>query len=169
MLYERFKEEIQIWVTDLHIKIGAVLVGIMLVSLLFYLLYPGKKANRILFFPKVSYTSADKSPVLKNESRTLPQLATTEENIRLFVQELLLGPVHPELAGFCPAGTKLVSLFLKGSNLYLDLSAELLETAGVKQPLTIQDKLALLKKNILFNFHNVKDIHIFLNGQIPQF
>jgi hypothetical protein len=168
-IFNRLLEELQIRFKDFHMKIGAVVVGLILISLLFFVLRGEKHTYRTLFYPKVSYGQTLKNPQLLSEKRFLPLLNSQEEDIRLLVKELLLGPIRPEITGFCPKETRLISLFLKGNALYIDLSADLLEPAKVKVIVEPEYKLTILQKNISFNFHNVHKIHIFIEGQIPQF
>jgi hypothetical protein len=167
-ILQKILEEIQLRFKDLHVKIGAIVVGIILISFLFYVFKGHKTVYRTLFFPKVSYNQVVTDPTLLNEKRSLPELDTNEHNIRQLVEELILGPINPELTDFTSKETRLISLFLKGDLLYMDLSSDLIEQTNNKTLFTLKYKLDILKQNISFNFREVKDIHIFINGQTPK-
>lgn len=83
--------------------------------------------------------------------------------IRNYVDELLLGPISEHCKPIFVLGTKVVSCFERDSLLYLDLSASIFN--DVDKKVNFEKQIKLLKRNILKNFKNIKDIEIFIDGE----
>lgn len=136
--------------------IFAIIAFTFFVSLLFWILhFPGK---RYVFM----YESFDDG-ALKLERRFLPR-KPVQGLIHLYVDELLLGPETERLRPLFTRGTAATSCFLRDGTLYITLTDNFLtEESGASK---IKDGFDLFKKNILHNFRSIKNIDIFVNGQL---
>ena len=85
-----------------------------------------------------------------------------ETDIHRYVDEVLLGPVLPNLEPLFPRGTRLESFMYRDSVVYADLS----EPAALPLPGGRDVFLSLLTLNegIRRNFSWVKDVKIFIGG-----
>jgi spore germination protein GerM len=135
--------------------------GLFLVSLLFYLMLERGSVERVLFFPQ------ENSSTLVGELRDLPDKRGKEEDIRVLIDELLLGPETLHLDKIAPRGTKLKSLILRRGILYADFSDTIFLGEKVSE-LSFDEILQTMRKTILFNFKGIKSIIITIEGQIPR-
>ena len=106
------------------------------------------------------YSNMDRSVVV--EDRMLRRSPIRETDIRRYVDEVLLGPVTPDLAPLFPKETRLNSFMYRGSVVYADLS----ESAAL--PLSEGDDvfrgLLTLNEGIRRNFPFVRDVRLFIGG-----
>jgi hypothetical protein len=116
--------------------------------------------ERVLFFPGT--VTSD----LTGERRVLPRFQSKEENLRAFVEDLILGPTSIYSSPALPEDTQVQLFMLRNDALYLDLSEELLFN-GNDVHLTPAESLAALRKNIAFNFPHLRDIVLTVNGYLP--
>ena len=139
----------------LKLSILAVIPLIFIFSALLFKISSGRE-RKIFIFPSVEsgrqvveYRYLEKGPA--------------QENIRLFVEELLLGSSVERTKLLFARETRVNSCFLRKGVLYLDFSAELLGMGdGV---LDIKDGVNLLKKNIKKNFKGVSKVEVFVGGK----
>ena len=140
-------------------------VRILILSLAFFLfslslllfLISNHKSRRLFIFPSVD---TGKYVV---EYRYLPN-NPVQGDLNLFLDELLLGSGVERTKLLFARGTKVNSCFVRKGTLYLDLSAELLQSGyGV---IDIKDGISLLKKNIHKNFFGIWKIEVFVDGKI---
>ncbi|HOV62271.1 MAG TPA: GerMN domain-containing protein [Spirochaetia bacterium] len=137
-----------------------VFCGLFLVSLVFYLVIAYGSVERVLFFPR------ENSSTLAGELRVVPDKRGKEEDIRILISELLLGPAKLDLSRVVPRGTRLNSVLLRKGVLYVDFSNDIF--LGRKESeLSFDEMLAAVRKTILFNFKRIKSIIISIEGQIP--
>ena len=83
-------------------------------------------------------------------------------NIQIFVDELILGPTIQRAMPIFPLGTKVKSCFERNKVLYLDISEEAFHNFSDYS--TINEKMIILKKNIMKNFKNIKNIELYIEG-----
>ena len=130
---------------------------LLLVSIVFYaIFYPGNRVTMI-------FESMD-SNLYYCESRFMP-INTVQGDLEFFVDELLLGPVMPRYRPLFANGTQTLSCFVdENDTLYINLNEKAL-LAGDKssEPLMACN---LLKKNIFKNFSNIKNIEIYIMGNL---
>ncbi|GHV60734.1 hypothetical protein AGMMS49587_03090 [Spirochaetia bacterium] len=99
---------------------------------------------------------------MKVEDRMLRRSSNREFDIGRYVEEVLLGPVSPDLAPPFPRGTRLQSLLYRNGVVYADLS----ESAALP-PLEGGDvfrNFRTLNEGIRRNFSYVKDVRLFIAG-----
>lgn len=140
------------------IIISATLLGIFLVlSLIFFLLFEADSVKRVLFFPN------DIDGELNGEVRKLPEKGSAEENIALYIKEILLGPTEFVNTRLVSEETTVQSLLFRDNTLYLDFNQAILFTSALK--LDFYGIIETLEKSIYFNFPFVEAIVITVNGQ----
>jgi hypothetical protein len=142
--------------------IGAVFLGTLALSLLFFLLLGNGKAARVLFFPGIS------SRRLVAEERLIPRQATLESEITQTAEEVLLGPARNDALRLFPRGGRVISAFLTGRTLIMDLSPLVL-LADPEVPLKGRAALDLLSRSLRYNFPRLREVDFFIDGQPPRF
>lgn len=154
-------------------QIAVVILFFFLLSLLFLSLKSDRRVKRTFFFPQSAFSRASDAGKsftegLHGEIRWLPIRKGWEANMRLFVEDLLLGPIDPMHVGLLPRETRLISLFLNKGVLYLNLSADILKE-NPDSDLSLALKIKGAANNVLYNFPILKKLYIFVEGQIPDF
>jgi len=96
------------------------------------------------------------------EDRMLRQSSDRETNIRRYVDEVLLGPASPDSAPLFPRETRLLSFLYRNGVVYTGLS----ETAALPSGANgdVFRSLLTLNQGIRRNFHQVKDVRLFIGG-----
>ena len=151
-----------------------VILALLLISLLLFYLRGDRRAKRVLFFPESSFGRSynerrgEQADRLYAEVRRLPLRGSAQEDIRLLVEDLILGPVDPMHVRLVPRETRLIGLIWKRSALYVNLSAGILADDDESE-LSLQRKLQGVVNAILFNFPFVRRVHLFIEGQVPDF
>jgi Sporulation and spore germination len=142
--------------------LGLVFLGILAVSLLFFLFTDNQGAARILFFPPHAGSR------MVAEQRLLPRHRSLERDVSELVEGLLLGPTRHDALRIFPRGARVLSALVHGRTLYLDLSPRVLGD-DPEVPLHGEDALSALARSIRFNFPRLHEIVILIDGQIPRF
>ena len=133
-------------------------IGVFIVSLTVSIVcwFAGQKRNRYVFyFP--SYDSKN----LCTEIRFLPN-KPIQGCEKLFVEELLLGPMTNRYKQIFPRDTELSYCFLKDKTLYVGLSDAVL--SGV-DGMTIKESIDVFKINIVKNFTFINKIDVSIDGK----
>ena len=130
------------------------LVVIFLIALGEFL-YSGLARRTFVF-----YTNKEGNTVV--EDRLLRRSSDRETEIRRYVDEVLLGPVSPELAPLFPRETRLYSFMYREGVVYADLS----ESAALPPPEggSVFRSLQTLKEGVYRNFSDIKDVRLFIGG-----
>ncbi len=137
----------------------ALLVGTLLVSAVFFLVFRSPLHYQVLFFPDL------RSGELSGERRMLPRLSNGTDAARQLVEEIILGPVDIQHSRVVPRSTTIRTIMLHDKVLYLDLSTDILHE--------IEDESAFLEiKNafehtIRFNYRTIREIVFTVDGQEP--
>ncbi len=149
-------------------KGGFLLIVALIFSLSFFLLGDNRKVQRTFFFPEVKAPHRDYEEKISGEERVIPRQKRALDNIRLLVEEIILGPLSHTHSRLVSSEIKVYSLVLDQSVLYLNLSGHMLEPdLQVALPLEVQ--IQALGNTILFNFPFLKKVFLFVEGQIPDF
>lgn len=132
-----------------------ILTAAFLVSLFLY--FAANFGKRYIF----RFESVDKG---KNaiEHRILPFRDRAEE-ITMYVDELLLGPIAERSRPIFSPGTKAKFCFVREKTLYINLSSDLLYKTGNAGD--IMDGIRLFKKNIFKTFPYVQQIELYIDGK----
>jgi hypothetical protein len=142
--------------------IGAAFLGVLFLSLLFFLLLGNGKTSRVLFFPGLSGRR------LVAEERLMPRQATLEAEIAQTAEEVLLGPARNDALRLFPRGARVVSTFVSGRTLIMDLSPLVL-LADPEVPLKGRAALDALERSLRFNFPRLREVDFYIDGQPPRF
>ena len=96
------------------------------------------------------------------EDRMLQKTSSIENDIKSYVQELILGPVSLDYAPLVTKGTKLRSFMYRNNTVYADFSKEAVLPVQGGKPLF--DSFLTLNQGIRRNFGDVSDVKLFVNG-----
>lgn len=141
-------------------SLGGILLVFFLVSLFLFIFLEGDTVERVLFFPH------DISGELLGERRTMPKQETTEEDVELYLRELLLGPsafVHRNLF---PENTDLNAVILRDKSLFIDFGEKIIFAQEYINK-NFDWVVDAVKKAVRFNFPSIDTIIITINGQQP--
>ncbi|AEF80410.1 GerMN domain-containing protein [Leadbettera azotonutricia] len=95
------------------------------------------------------------------EDRMLRRSSSREADIRRYVDEVLLGPVSPDLALLFRRETRLRSLMLRGGVVYADFSQD---AAVAPEGVDLFRSFLTINEGIRRNFSSVKDVKLFIGG-----
>ncbi len=130
---------------------------LLTVSLLLFFIAENNSDRRVFFFPGREGSSG--------EVRMVPHKKSTEDNIQIFVQELILGPYSIDHFRIIPQKTKLQSLLLRNkTKLYIDFSSDFV-VFNDNFGMVPSEMILLIKKNLEYNFPFLKEISISIDGQ----
>ncbi|MBN1696034.1 MAG: GerMN domain-containing protein [Spirochaetales bacterium] len=141
----------------LYITAGFLLL-ILVISLIAFGVQKGDRTRRVLFFPEIF------SGKLNGEVRYIKQQKDLEHNISAFIDELCLGPSLPNLSRLFPKETRLLSLLIDDTHIYLNFSREMIFPDSTIK-LDTNSILKALIGNIDYNFSRVKTVSIYMNGE----
>ena len=130
------------------------------IAFVFFLLEGRSWINGVIFFPEPAQAG------LSGEPRRIHRQETLEGNVRLLVREMLLGPMDIRHINIFPPNTRLRSVFVRGSAAYLDFSPEILFLDSQAR-LGFDELLAAVRQTVLYNFRQLADVIITINGQEP--
>lgn len=142
-------------------SLAVLIVGALLVAVL-AVLFPSQSQRRLLRFPDVA------GAALHAEWRELPYRASHEEQLELFVEELILGPIQLGAVPVIPRDTTVRGVVISDDGTaYIDLSREFM-FSGTDTIGTIGDRMDLIARNIKHNFRYIGSIIITIEGQLPN-
>lgn len=142
--------------------LGAVFLGVLVVSLLLFLVVGNGKTRRVLFFPGVD------GKRMVAEERLVPRDRTLEENVVELAEGVLLGPSGENAVRLFPRGARVVSAMVSGRTLFLDLSPLIL-LDDPEVPLKGKAALDALARTLRFNFPHLREVDFYIDGQTPVF
>ncbi len=141
-------------------------VLVFLLSFALYFAEKGLVTRRVFFFPDAFTTK------LRGEERFVKRENSESLDVKKVIDELLLGPVMPDVLHLFPQGTTLISMILKDRNLYIDFSQELILNSDAvngdsvnKDAIPLERKMLACINTIRFNFPDMKKIHFFIHGE----
>ena len=109
-----------------HIIYLAAIILLLILSFSFYIFRTPRLVYRVLFFPQKVLANQSQKSELTAEVRDLPLKDSLKENIRLFLEELVLGPVHFNMAKLLPGATRIKSIIINNSEVYIHCSGDVL-------------------------------------------
>ena len=161
---------------------AGIFVFIFLLSLIIFKLSPDDIQYRVLFFP------TDESNTLIGETRRLKDRGKLEKDVKVLLEEILLGPSVLAHNRYIPKGTRVQSVLLRKSVVYVDFSGRLQQitmrhASGTEEapaaageviqrdtlPLDLPEALAIVRKTIKFNFPVIREVVFTIDGEIPVF
>lgn len=135
----------------------AILVFTFLLSLFFNFIPGSRVDGRVFFFPE------NKGGRIGSERRGIPERKSIEDQIDFFLDELFLGPETLALSHTVPRGTKVFNVSVVDRTAYVNLSLRLLDTEK-ELPISLEEGLANIRYNILFNFSRVEEVVFTIAG-----
>ncbi len=136
----------------------AVFLVFFLISLVFILVDADRRIERVLFFPDEGGIN------VSGELRRLPVRDSLEGNVELYIDELILGPNNIDRYRLFPVGVKLDSLIIDKDTLYAGFTENLITTAETV-PMSFQGITDTVKKAVVFNFPELKEVKIAVGGE----
>ena len=143
-----------------RIIVSAALIALVVFGLCYY---RGQHAytERTLFFVE----PVSKAVVL--EHRLIAEKHDLELNVELLIKDELLGSALLVRDSVFPSGTKLNHVLFRDGKLYADLSIEAMFPSA-HSGLNFRDSIRILEETISFNFPQIEDIIITIDGSIPN-
>jgi hypothetical protein len=139
--------------------LGALFLFLFVLSLTLYVVSK-PWIPRVLFFPEIT------TGKLVGERRFLPPRRGLNAKIELYVQELILGPSDPLLTRVVSKDVRLHSVIVEQGTVYISLSREVLELRP-DDPLSFDETLQTIANGVLYNFPQVRNLHLLVEGQVP--
>ena len=138
----------------------------VIIFVLSFVCYTNSAAQnrRFLFLFETIGDVEGKSSSVVLETRYIRIQPDVESSVKLYIADLLLGPITERCRKLFPPKTDVSSCFIRGSSLYLDLSKDALYTD--EQTMEIENGVYLLKKNIFANFPSITNVIVFIDGKI---
>jgi hypothetical protein len=133
---------------------------LFLIALIFFLKDGRSLINCIIFFPEPAYSG------VTGEPRRIYRQETPEKNLLFLVREMVLGPMDIRHTNIFPRNTRIRSVFVRGGTAYLDFSPDIIFTGG-EVKMSFDELLAAIRKTVLFNFRQLSDVIITVDGQLP--
>jgi len=138
----------------------AALMAVLFLTVLVLFNFENGRNQYVLFFPLDSMKGKNA------EIRNIFRSSDASHKMDLFVHELLLGPEVLQMNPFIPSGTKLKASIIKDDTLYLDFNKDFInEIPGM--PISYAEKINYIQENVRFNFPQIKEIVVTVEGQIP--
>ena len=144
----------------LLVAAGAGALALLLAISLALFLAGGHWARRVLFFPETI------SRKLSGETRYLPRRSGLEGNVRLLVEEALLGPALPLHQRILPRNTHVQTVLVHRGTVIVSLSEGILRP-DPECPFSSLEALQALGTLIRFNFPGARSLQLLIEGQVP--
>ncbi len=144
-------------IKDTKVRIVLFLLLVILGVSLFLWLNGSSKNRYVLRFEHMNEDG------LYVESRFLPKVPK-EDSLRLFIDDMLLGPVGDRYKALFPQGTRVTSFFVDGKSLYVTLSEEALYILGNESSQN-KEGAEIFRKNVFRNFRNIDIINLYIDGR----
>jgi hypothetical protein len=145
-----------LFIRRMTVILGVFLVLFFIVSLVFFLAID-QWQRRVLFFPEVN------SKKFVSEIRYLPEAGRDAGNIRLLLEDILLGPSNYGNALVLPDKTRLLSMMLEDNILYVGFSKGIYQLdSDLFEP---REMLQAVADSVFFNFPGVKKVYFFIEDQ----
>ena len=142
---------------------AAVIIALIALAVSAVCLYRSQKnyTERTLFFVE----PVSKAVVM--EHRLIAEKNDLELNVELLIKDELLGPALLVRDSVFPSGTRLNHVLLRDGVLYADLSLKAMFPSA-HSGLNFQDSIRILEKTVSFNFPEIKNIVVTIDGSIPN-
>ncbi len=135
-----------------------VIFALVLAAALFTGIKAASKINKYRFVFQYPLVGKDR---MVREVRFVPK-DSEREKIVSYVEELIDGSFAQRTRPLFSLGTVIEFCFLRNDELYVGLSKEALYSSS--DTVSISEGIKYLEKNIRKNFHNVKKISVFIDG-----
>ncbi len=121
--------------------------------------------RRVLFFPELSGTGGPLR--LMGKVRYLPYRADAGADLRLLVEETILGPADHRAHRLLPRAVEVISAHVHAGTAYLNLSRHVW-FAPTPIPSSGGERMQALAAAIRFNFPRLREVRMLIEGQEPR-
>lgn len=139
---------------------GYLLLFCLAIAVGAFLIWPPDRQARILFFPGTTES------VLSGERRLVPRASDRTRQLRLVVQELILGPSEIRHGRLVPRNSDIRSVSIVDETAYVDLSPEVMFGEDEVR-LGVRDGLRGISDTLLYNFRWLDEVVLTIGGQEP--
>ncbi len=139
------------------IVLAAVFAAAFLISLIVFLVRPGRTDRYVLFFP------SETTDEWIGEARNIRHTREAEASIAALLRELALGPTILRLKPALPKGSGIRSVLLRERTVYLDFTAHLAVPEGSFH-IPFSEMLAGIIKSVSYNYPAIEKVVIYING-----
>lgn len=123
---------------------------------------PPSRERRVFWFPDST------GAAIHAEFRFVPRRESESDQIRLYLQELVLGPARMGSVPFLPRGVRFSSIVLQGrERLFIDFSPSLVARLEEGEA-SLESIVDALEANVRHNFPFLEEITFTIGGQIPN-
>lgn len=123
------------------------------------------RERRVLFFPELSGTGGPLR--LMGEVRYVPYRADPGADLRVLVEETILGPADHRAHRILPRAAEVISAHVQDATAYLNLSRHAwFEPTPV--PSSGGERLRALADAIHYNFPGLREVRMLIEGQEPR-
>ena len=123
------------------------------------------RERRVLFFPELSGTGGPLR--LMGEVRYVPYRADPGADLRVLVEETILGPADHRAHRLLPRAAEVISAHVHGATAYLNLSRHAwFEPTPV--PSSGGERLQALADAVHYNFPGLREVRMLVEGQEPR-
>jgi hypothetical protein len=133
---------------------------LFLAALIFFLKDGRGVINCVIFFPEPAQQG------LTGEPRRIRRQENLEKNVLSLVREMVLGPMDIRHTNMFPRDTRIRSVFVRRGTAYLDFSPDIIFPGG-EIKMSFDELLSAIRKTVLFNFRQLSDVIITVDGQLP--
>jgi hypothetical protein len=123
--------------------------------------------RRVLSFPALAAAGAGGPLLFREETRRLPERAALAGELRLLVEEVILGPADHRAHRLLPRHTEVIAVHVKGDTAFVNLSRHVLFDP-TPVPTTGHERLQVLRGTILANFRELSTVALLVEGQEPR-
>ena len=123
------------------------------------------RERRVLFFPEVS--GAGDALRLMGEVRYVPYRAAAGADLRVLLEETILGPADHRAHRLLPPASHVISSHVHGGTAYVNLSRHVW-FAPTPVPSSGAERVQALAAAIRFNFPRLQEVRMLIEGQEPR-
>jgi len=123
------------------------------------------RERRVLFFPELSGSGGPLR--LMGEVRYVPYRADAGGDLRVLVEETILGPADHRAHRLLPRAAEVISAHVNDGAAYLNLSRHAW-FAPTPVPSSGGERLQALADAIHFNFPDLREVRMLIEGQEPR-
>ena len=138
--------------------IGLAIIALIFVSLISWAIWPPERVWRTLYFPGVINAEVDP------ERRPLPRGGGRVHQVRLLLDDALLGPVSIDRAPLFPEGSSVNTVMLYRGQLLVDLNRQVLSDSDATV-LSLREAAAVLVQMVVQNFPGYRDVILSIEGR----
>ncbi|WP_124032234.1 GerMN domain-containing protein [Olavius algarvensis spirochete endosymbiont] len=129
-----------------------------ILSVIAYRLFRPPYEGRVFYYP------VNTGAKIKSELRVIPIRENVEEQLAVFLEELLLGPASLELTKTLAKGTAINNVAIVEKIAYVDFSRQILNTEK-ELPISYDEAFDNIRHNIEFNFSRIEKVVFTIEGR----